>query len=58
MKPPGGQLLKVRGLYFLAPFTDRFAVWGIPYGVGKGHTKSEAKEAAAQAAYYKLIARG
>jgi len=58
MKQPGEQLLEVRGLYIFVPFTDYFAVWGIPYGVGNGHTKSEAKEAAAQAAYYKLLARG
>jgi len=58
MKLHGDQLLEVRVLYFIALFTDHVAVWGIPYGIGNGHTKSEAKEAAAKAAYFKLLARG
>lgn len=44
--------------YLIVLLTNHIAVWGIPYGVGNGHTKSEAKEAAAQAAYFKLLARG
>lgn len=58
MKLPGEQLPEVREPYHIILFINHIAVWGIPYGVGNGHTKSEAKEAAAQAAYFKLLARG
>lgn len=58
MKLLGEQPLEVSETHFIVLFTDHVAVWGIPYGVGNGHTKSEAKEAAAQAAYFKLLARG